>query len=316
MKFPKIYIGPMSKEVVDVVLENDIDVGFIPSRRQIECSGGYVNKWTTKDFSEYVSGRKLIERDHGGPNQGTFIDDGQESFVEDSNYFDIIHVDVWKKFLDIHDAANETIKTIRFLHKQNSKLMFEIGTEQSIRPYSHIELDKFLSLVQFQLTKEEWSKIIYVVVQCGTKLSQDHNLGIFDSEKLINMLSICKKYNKMSKEHNGDYVSNELRCQKLSLGLDSINIAPEFGTIQTKIILDNINEEEFEKFYNICYSSKKWKKWVGVDFDPIVMKKELVVICGHYCFSNDYVSSLVEKNRIVIKETLTKFLTTLMKDIN
>ena len=58
MKNPKIFIGPMSKNIVDSIIEyvNDtgIHIGIIPSRRQIENDGGYVNNWTTKDFCNYV----------------------------------------------------------------------------------------------------------------------------------------------------------------------------------------------------------------------------------------------------------------------
>ena len=54
----KLFIGPMSKNVVDAVLELDKNqrnkIGFIPSRRQIEYDGGYVNKWTTNEFANYV----------------------------------------------------------------------------------------------------------------------------------------------------------------------------------------------------------------------------------------------------------------------
>ena len=56
----------MSKNVVDTILELESNqIGFIPSRRQVDYSGGYVNNWTTKQFSEYVNGRVVIERDHG-----------------------------------------------------------------------------------------------------------------------------------------------------------------------------------------------------------------------------------------------------------
>ena len=55
--YPKYYIGPMSRNVVDAVIEfcNETNtlIGLIPSRRQIEWDGGYVNNWTTKEFSKY-----------------------------------------------------------------------------------------------------------------------------------------------------------------------------------------------------------------------------------------------------------------------
>ena len=70
----KFYIGPMSKNVVDSIIEFTEEtgnkVGFIPSRRQIDYNGGYVNNWTTKQFAEYVNGRGVIEREHGGARQG------------------------------------------------------------------------------------------------------------------------------------------------------------------------------------------------------------------------------------------------------
>ena len=54
----KFYIGPMSKNVVDAILEfteeTNNKIGFIPSRRQVDYNSGYVNNWTTKEFSKYI----------------------------------------------------------------------------------------------------------------------------------------------------------------------------------------------------------------------------------------------------------------------
>ena len=95
----------MSKNVVDAVIEfNSPSIGFIPSRRQIDFIGGYVNNWTTKEFSNYVNGRVVIERDHGGIGQGFDYDDGYESFAHDTKYFDIIHVDPWIEFDNFDDS--------------------------------------------------------------------------------------------------------------------------------------------------------------------------------------------------------------------
>jgi hypothetical protein len=71
------------------------------------------------------------------------------------------------------------------------------------------------------------------------------------------------------------------------LGLECINIAPEFGMIETKVILDSIklNGEHYDKIYDLCYQSEKWKKWVSSDFDFENQKDELILITGHYIFS-------------------------------
>ena len=54
-------VGPMSKNIVDASIElsdkHNIPIMLIASRRQIESQiygGGYVNNWTTNDFSKYV----------------------------------------------------------------------------------------------------------------------------------------------------------------------------------------------------------------------------------------------------------------------
>ncbi len=76
-------VGPMSMNCVDATIEiaNEYDVPtfLIASRRQIDSEnfgGGYVNNWSTKEFSEYVldkdkKGRILMARDHGGPWQNS-----------------------------------------------------------------------------------------------------------------------------------------------------------------------------------------------------------------------------------------------------
>ena len=56
----KYFIGPMSKNVVDAIIEFDGDFGFIPSRRQVDYNGGYVNGWTTGEFATYVNVRVPI----------------------------------------------------------------------------------------------------------------------------------------------------------------------------------------------------------------------------------------------------------------
>ena len=134
MKEIKFYIGPMSKNVVDAVIEfveeTGNTIGFIPSRRQIEYNGGYVNNWTTKEFSEYVNGRVPIERDHGGPGQGHKLDDGMESFIVDTHYLDIIHIDPWKMYSKFEDGLHHSIKLIEHLHVLNSNILFEVFKQE------------------------------------------------------------------------------------------------------------------------------------------------------------------------------------------
>jgi hypothetical protein len=289
--------GPMTKNVVDTIIQFSLEheereFTFIPSRRQIEYNGGYVNHWNTADFTNYVKEKNnkiVIERDHGGPNQGLFEDDGFESLTNDAKYFDIIHIDPWKKYFNIDEGIECTVKMINYCYSINPNLLYEICTEETIRPFSAEETDYIVQQIKNLLEESVFVKIKYLVVQCGTKLSERKNIGEFDENKLSEMLAIAKKYNMIAKEHNGDWVSLSTIKRKYELGLTCINIAPEFGEIETSVILNRIKEsssDDYNKFYEICLQSGKWKKWVSHDFDYENNKDDLILICGHYNLTN------------------------------
>jgi hypothetical protein len=292
---PKIFIGPMSKNIVDAIInysnENNVEIGLIPSRRQVEFNGGYVNNWTTKDFCEYVKTKTnniLLVRDHSGPLQGYIEDDGLISFVDDCKYFDIIHVDVWKKYKNYEDGLKATINFIKLGYSLNKNLKFEVGTEEAIRPTDANELKQLLTDLKTSLPEEIYSNITYAVIQSGTALKGNTNIGSFNQDRLIDMIKVVDEFGLISKEHNGDYLTNELVKSKFDNGLDCINIAPEFGQIETKVILEEIktnHPELFYEFYQICYDSKRWVKWVDESFIAENNKEEVINISGHYVLS-------------------------------
>jgi hypothetical protein len=304
---PKIFIGPMSKNIVDAIIEysneNNIPIGIIPSRRQVENTGGYVNNWTTSEFCNYIRERSsniLLVRDHCGPEQGYLDDDGIGSFKEDckEGMFDVIHIDVWKKNKDYESGLLDTIKFIELGYKLNPNIFYEVGTEESIRPTTPDELDRLLSDLKRMLDTNIFNKVKYAVIQSGTALKGNENIGDFNQERLIEMTNVVKKYNLISKEHNGDYLSSELIYSKFKNGLDTINIAPEFGQIETKVVLDyivNNKPEFFEDFYKICLDSKRWVKWVSNNFNPDENKESIVNISGHYVFSDERFIELKNK---------------------
>jgi hypothetical protein len=301
----------MSKNVVDSIIEFDDEFGFIPSRRQVDYNGGYVNSWTTGEFATYVNGRVPIERDHGGIGQGYKHDDGIESFMHDCRYFDKIHIDPWKEYRDFDKGLQETIDCINFIYlvMGKKKIKFEVGTEESIRRFEADELDKLLRHLKGKLESDIFENIEYVVVQSGVglDLGKQNNTGTFDSDRLEKMISVCKKFGKKSKEHNGDYLSNDEYKVRFDMGLDSINIAPEFGQLETLCYLEEM-DEDIDEYYNICYESKRWEKWVDEYFIPEDNKRELIKICGHYVFSDesflDIKPDIDDKIKKVIKEKL------------
>ena len=308
----KFFIGPMSKNVVDSVIEynkeNNRVTGFIPSRRQVAMNGGYVNNWSTSTFREYVNDAFVV-RDHGGPGQGLEDDDGVASLLEDCKYLDLLHIDPWKKFPSYKEGLAKTVELIKICHSQNEDISFEVGTEEAIRKFETHEVANLLRDLQGQLTKKEFSKVKYCVIQSGTALNENSNTGVYNRKRLVNMCKIVSSYNMLSKEHNGDYLSPELIREKFSLGLDAINIAPEFGQLETKIYVEAIKKQKPELldiFWAICFSSGKWKKWVSEDFDPHINKEVLINICGHYVFSNKRFVEEVRDNLDLSDEQIKK----------
>jgi hypothetical protein len=304
----KFFIGPMSKNIVDSILkyssDNKYTIGIIPSRRQVDINGGYVNKWTTKKLKEYINDNVLFERDHGGIGQGEEFDNGKISYIEDSKYFDIIHVDPWKYYKDdFEKGVKETIENIRFIHKWNPTCLFEVGTEEAIRYFTEDEILQMLTILKKELHKI-FDKIAYCVVQSGTGLRGTSNIGVFDPERLKRMISICDSFGILSKEHNGDYLYPKDIKTRFDLGLSAINLAPEFGVFETDIILEHINDEQKEKFFEMCLKSDKWIKWVDNSFDPKRNKTELIRICGHYQFSTKEFLELNLDLDHIIKERL------------
>jgi hypothetical protein len=298
---PKFFIGPMSKNVVDTVIEfcekTGNQIGLIPSRRQIDFDGGYVNNWKTEEFVNYVKSKTnkiLLVRDHSGPSQGKNEDDGYTSLREDCKYFDVIHIDPWKKYNDYDSGLKKTIGMINFCYNINQKLIYEIGTEESIKKFDVNDVEQLIYDLKNNLNIEIFNKILYIVIQSGTSLLGNNQTGSYDSNRLKNMIEIVKKNNFISKEHNGDYIDTNIIYEKFEIGLQTINIAPEFGLIETQTYLEEIDDESLmSKFYEICYKSNKWIKWVKNDFVPEQNKKELIKICGHYVLSdNEFVDEI------------------------
>ena len=287
--------GPMSKNIVDsiILFSNNykLNITLIPSRRQIEYNGGYVNNWTTKEFSEYIKKNSkyiAIQRDHGGPGQGIYDDDGYESLKFDCLYYDSIHIDPWKKYKNFDEGLNWTLKMIEYCYNINNNIYFEIGTEEAIRPFNNKEIKNMINFLKTNLQSNIFKQILFCVIQSGTALQNGENIGKYDNNKLKNMIEIVHDYNIQTKEHNGDFMDNIIIQNRFEHNLSSINIAPEIGILETKIILEHVNNNIiFNKIYDICYRSNKWKKWVDNTFQPELNKKKLIELCGHYIFSDN-----------------------------
>ena len=78
----------------------------------------------------------------------------------DSEYFQIIHVDPWKKYQKYEEGLLKTVELIEHLHKFNPKVEFEVGTEESIRRFEVDEFNKLLCDLKSNL-KESSFKVYF-----------------------------------------------------------------------------------------------------------------------------------------------------------
>jgi fructose/tagatose bisphosphate aldolase len=318
----KLYLGPMSKNIVDAIIryseEHNRPIGLIASRRQIDGMDSYVNNWTTETFTKYVRKRSnniILCRDHGGIGQGSRDDTGVMSLLEDAKYMDIIHIDPWKK-LEFKESVDYTIDLIKSCHEVNKTCMFEIGTEESIYPMNADLLETFLRLIRTSLSKYLYSKIKYVVIQSGTSLEAGENTGSYSQEILLDMLDICNRFNIMSKEHNGDYISATVIKKKLDLGLSAINIAPELANIETKHVLENTSTLEQKWWFDLIVEDGQWKKWFPTEFIPQDNKFKVLALCGHYVFSHSLFNTIFDLNKIYyeVRKDVYSFIYDILND--
>ncbi len=320
--YPKYYIGPMSKNVVDCVIDHKHPIGLIPSRRQVDFCGGYVNGWNTKSFSEYVKERNpkvLLCRDHGGENQGQEPDSGVESFLNDCDNFNLIHIDPFRVSNTMLDAAENTKNTIVNLWSKNNDVEYEVGTEEAIYKYQPEELKWFLEYLRMGLSEEQFNQIKYAVVQSGTglDLSTRTNTGNFSKRRLRGFIKVVKQYGLMSKEHNGDYLTDSFDVDlRFEHGLDAINIAPEFGQIESQYYLEECskNKDLFEDLYKLCYNSGKWKKWIK-NINRI-SKSQLIMTCCHYILNTDAFVKDIKSNFPDADNVLRKRIKSQLKLLN
>jgi len=341
-------VGPMSLNCVDVTIEisnqYEIPLMLIASRRQIdsaEFGGGYVNNWTTEEFSNYVidrdkKGKILLARDHGGPWQNEqekeqklslrrAMDSAKSSYKADiDSGFQIIHidpsVDIFSKPTvdEVIDRAFELYEYCwSYAQHQGQEIIFEIGTEeQSGSTNTQEELDYTLNTMFSLLDEHHLPKPTFVVIQTGTRVMETRNIGSFDSPVRIadeipaeiqvpKMAEICNRYGIFLKQHNTDYLSNESLKWHPRLGIHSANVAPEFGVAETRALVEILEKNSLQpladKFLELAYDSNKWKKWMIPE--TTATDRERSIIAGHYIFSTDECVALKQQAETELKKS-------------
>ena len=91
-----------------------------------------------------------------------------------------------EEYKNFDDGCQKTLELIKHCIESNADVLFEIGTEEAIRKFEAVEIDKLLKFLNDNLSNDEFNKIVYVVLQSGVglDLGNSKNTGSFDSSRL------------------------------------------------------------------------------------------------------------------------------------
>jgi len=131
----------------------------------------------------------------------------------------------------------------------------------------------------------ESAKIDFFVCQTGSLIKEINQIGDFNGVFLKKIREIANKRNIFLKEHNADYLNVDEIQRRKNL-IDAVNVAPQFGVIQTQLTIQKclLYGIDFKDFIRDAYASEKWKKWLH---DNRPENKFLCsLIAGHYVFAN------------------------------
>lgn len=362
-KFTLVGIGPVSGAVVEATIaacrKNDCPPIFIASRNQVDLKklghGYLMGGMDQKAFVTFI--RKIAERlrytgpiyicrDHGGPWQRNVELDGKypldkamaiakESFKADIEAgFNYIHIDPTKcpfKFSQ-QDLADWTVELMEFCEQVRIKagldpIDYEVGAEDIQGGLTTPETyGRYLQSLSKTLAEKNLPLPTCVVGQTGTLTRADRNVGHLDLQATRKLIEIARKCGIGFKEHNGDYLSAASCRIHPDLGISGMNVAPEFGLVQTDALLhladleEKLVREKWVKesaasnlrnlFLQKTFANAPWSKWLPADLKSWPREKleqdsaaRLLIarVCGHYVYDDKAVAAAIKKMMANIK---------------
>jgi tagatose-1,6-bisphosphate aldolase non-catalytic subunit AgaZ/GatZ len=338
-------IGPMSPALIQACFElgkeKDLPLMFIASRNQVdadEFGAGYVNNWDQfrfaadlKAMAEKVGfdGDYFLCRDHGGPWQRDkerkdHIPEAEAMKLARRSYevdmdagFDLLHIDPTKdpyvvgKVIDIELVLSRTVELIRFCETYRKthnlkEFFYEVGTEETNGGLTDIAAyEGFIVELNKRLAAESLPQPLFIVGQTGTLTRLTKNVGHFNDVQSAELSEISTRHGVGLKEHNGDYLPDEILLKHPGLGITAMNVAPAYGTIETRAYLKlaEVEKDLLAKGFiksasdlktvltRECVLSHKWEKWMTDEhknkteeqiFSEPALLKEILELSGHY----------------------------------
>jgi fructose/tagatose bisphosphate aldolase len=320
MKQFKLGFGPMSKEIIEILAkhtkENNYPLMIIASRNQVDYVTGYV--CTTAELAaqveEFKNPNLLLCRDHCGPyfsdlDRGLSIEDAMDRCMKTiaadiASGFDLIHIDVSRIKDNQLFYAKELIE---YALKLNPDIKLEFGSEDN----TGIDIKSSLARIDVQLgfLNPYKNNIVFFVTQTGS-LTKDSQAGIFDIDRNQEIGEQIRAAGFLFKEHNADYFTAEDIDHRIHAGVDSLNIAPQLGKIQTDLLKEFAPKDLWATFADLVYNQTYWHRWVP---EGQTDKDIAVSVSGHYLFHSqtykDIIASIdYNKFKSALETKITKLL--------
>lgn len=354
-QFTMLGVGPMSKTLLQASLElakeKDFPLMLIASRNQVdsdEFGHGYVCGWDQDRFVADVQavvdsigfdGLVYLCRDHGGPWQRDEeraaklpVDEAMEickrSYIHDiESGFDLLHIDPTKDpdfamgtvpFETVIERTIDIIDALETYRKEKGlpEVGYEAGTEETNGGLTSVEaFSDFIDELVSRMAERGLQAPEFVVGQTGTLTRLTENVGNFNRENAAKLSENAAKHGVGVKEHNGDYLSDKILLEHPHLGVTAMNVAPEFGVVETRAYLElaqvekrNIPEGECSNLSGVmaeyAVRSQRWRKWVLADMANATVEQvledealtaQITDICGHYTYEVPQVKAELEK---------------------
>ncbi len=349
-------VGPVSKTVTRAAFEACKRLScppiFIASRNQVDLKslgygylmGGMDQKGFIKLIEEEnnkigYKGPVYICRDHGGPWQRNIelnhkypvkkaMEIAKTSFKADIEAgFNYLHIDPTKcpfphTLDDICQWTFELLEYCEEIRKNTGSTLidYEVGTEDIQGGLTDKEsFEAFIKKLTGMLNNKGLPLPTCVVGQTGTLTRSDCNIGHFDKNVTGELVKIAERCKVGFKEHNGDYLSAATCRIHPDLGITGINIAPEFGLIETDAYLllanlelklvregwleDSNSSHLRDLFLEQTFTDSPWGKWLPDNYKKYSRKQiesdsnlRLLIarVCSHYVYNDEEIKNALK----------------------
>jgi tagatose-1,6-bisphosphate aldolase non-catalytic subunit AgaZ/GatZ len=189
---------------------------------------------------------------------------------------------------------------------------YEIGTEETSGGLTaEADFAAFITTLLRRLHAEELPRPAFIVGQTGTLIRMQENIGTFDAETARRLAGAARENGLGFKEHNADYLSQDILAAHPELGVTAANVAPEFGAAETRSLFTLADREDAgigdkpdagmesshfrQTIEEKVLASRRWLKWLrpaekGTTEADLradhARLRQVAEVSGHYVFTD------------------------------